>query len=451
MPDFDTVILRGTVVGPTGEYPMDLGIADGIIQAIEKDLSGQANHEILAEGCFVIPGIIDSHVHINEPGNTDWEGFETGSKAAAAGGTTCIIDMPINSLPTTINAEAFHKKKEHGENNCLVDFALWGGLVPDNIGQLESLWELGVIGFKAFMSNSGIKKFPCVDTTSLKKGMKAIAKLEGMVLALHAEDDALTAKLSKQYIQSGNTNYTDFLNSRPIEAELIAIKTAIELSGETGCPIHIVHVSCAEGIDLITEAKQNKVDITAETCPHYLCLTTEALDQWGAIAKCAPPLRNPFAVEALWEKFRKGEIDTLGSDHSPCLDVMKKGEDFFKAWCGISGIQHLATISYSLIREKTNWSLLDISKLLSTHPAERFQLPRKGKLEVGMDADLCVANFKGRNSISSEGLYYKNKHSPYVGLHFPFQAKETLVRGRSVFADGTIQNNGRGKFIRFRI
>ena len=257
MPNFETVILGGTVVGPNSEDNLDLGITDGSIQAIEKNLSGQGSQEIVAEGCFVLPGTIDSHVHINEPGNTDWEGFETGSKAAAAGGTTCIIDMPLNSLPTTINAEAFQTKKECGEKNSLVDFALWGGLVPGNIDNLESLCELGVIGFKAFMSNSGLKEFPCVDSSNLKAGMKEIAKLDGMVLALHAEDDALTAELSRQCIESGKTGILDFLHSRPIEAELIAIRSAIELSGETDCPIHIVHVSCAEGIDLIAEAKKN--------------------------------------------------------------------------------------------------------------------------------------------------------------------------------------------------
>ena len=193
------------------------------------------------------------------------------------------------------------------------------------------------------------------------------------------------------------------------------------------------------------------VDVTVETCPHYLSLTAETLKKWGPIAKCAPPLRNPYAVEALWEKLRSGQIDTLGSDHSPCLENMKEGEDFFATWGGISGLQHLSTICYSLIRNKTEMSLSQITRLMTTRPAERFQLPDKGQLKVGMDADICIADFGRLTPIELTELQYKNKHSPYVGLQFPFQVKETLVRGRSVFSNGSIQNNGRGKFIRSRL
>jgi len=212
MPSFDTVIVGASLVTPEGETRKDLGISDGKIVAIEDQLNGQSANEIVAEDAIVIPGIIDSHVHLNEPGNTDWEGFDTGSKAALAGGITCLFDMPLNSLPTTINVEAFELKKQRGEANCRTDFALYGGFVPGNDDQLEALYEVGVIAFKGFMSNSGLNEFPCVNANELRKGMQVIAKLPGMRLALHAEDNELTGELSKRCIQAGKMAYQDFLN-----------------------------------------------------------------------------------------------------------------------------------------------------------------------------------------------------------------------------------------------
>ena len=261
MPEFDTVILGGTLITPEGEAQNDLGIIDGKIAAIESNLGGKGQAEVQADDHFVIPGIIDSHVHINEPGNTAWEGFATGSKAALAGGISCIFDMPLNSIPTTVDVAALEQKLARAQANAHCDFALYGGLIPGNQDQLEGLYDAGVIAFKGFMSNSGLDEFPNVDPTQLKKGMKVIASLPGMRLALHAEDNDLTTKLSQECIQTGRTTGNDFLESRPIEAELLAIQTAIDIAGETECPIHIVHVSCAEGIDLISKAKVEGVAI----------------------------------------------------------------------------------------------------------------------------------------------------------------------------------------------
>ncbi|QXD25811.1 allantoinase AllB [Opitutia bacterium ISCC 51] len=448
MAEFDTVILSGKLVTPDGEIEKDLGILDGKIATIESGLSGQGATEIDASADIVIPGIIDSHVHINEPGNTDWEGFDTGSKAALAGGVTCLFDMPLNSIPTTVDLDGLQKKLERAQANCRCDFALYGGLIPGNQDQLEALYKAGVIAFKGFMSNSGLEEFPCVDAEELKKGMETIAKLPGMRLALHAEDNELTGRLGQQCVDSGQTSYQDFLDSRPIEAELLAIQCAIEISKETNCPIHIVHVSCAEGIDLITEAKEQDVDITVETCPHYFALNSSILETVGPLAKCAPPLRNASAVEALRFKLRKGEFDTIGSDHSPCPESMKNGNTFFDAWGGISSLQHAAVISYSILKDDLNLSLSDISKLLSSNPAARFNLPNKGSIALGKDADLAIIDFNDSQAIRREQLHYKNPHSPYLGMTFPMQVKQTMVRGRSVYDQGTFSEELRGQFTR---
>lgn len=448
MPELDTVILGGILVTPDGETAANLGIANGRVAELGPDVRGKGAKEINAQGMYVLPGIIDSHVHLNEPGNRDWEGFETGSRAALAGGVTCLFDMPLNSLPTTIHVEALEAKKACAAAACKTDFALWGGLVPGNLDDLEPLCEAGVIGFKAFLCNSGLDEFPYADEPTLRAGMERIARLPGMVLALHAEDQSFTAELTRQCIENGRTGVEDFLNSRPIEAELRAIRLALDLAGETGCPLHIVHVSCAEGIDLISQAKTGGMDVTAETCPHYLRLTSSILETAGATAKCAPPLRNEAAVQALRHKVLEGKIDTIGSDHSPCPESMKQGANFFEAWGGISSLQHAGAITYSLLRETLNQPLSSIAALLSEKPASRFNLPGKGSIEIGKDADLILVDFKNTEPISRKRLHYRNPHTPYLNLTPSMRVHQTFVHGTRVFTGGKFNCGFRGNFIR---
>ncbi|MCB1124204.1 MAG: allantoinase AllB [Verrucomicrobiae bacterium] len=448
MPEFDTVIRGGNLVTPTGEVRMDIHISDGRIAGLGPALSSDGAREINADGLVVLPGVIDSHVHINEPGHTEWEGFETGSRAALAGGVTCLVDMPLNSIPTTVTVEALEAKKACATVNCKTDYALWGGLVPGHIDDLEPLGMAGVIGFKAFMCNSGLDEFPYADEVTLRAGMQKIARLPGMVLALHAEDNTLTTALTRKCIESGQNSLEDFLNSRPIEAELLAIRMAINLAGETGCPIHIVHVSCAEGIDLVSEAKAAGVDVTVETCPHYLSLNSEALETAGAVAKCAPPLRKSAAVEALHHKLMEGGIDTIGSDHSPCPASMKEGANIFEAWGGISSLQHAGPITYSLLRDTLKQPLSTIADLLSRKPADRFRLPNKGSIEVGKDADLVLVDFKNTKPITTRELHYRNPHTPYVGLVPTMRIHHTLIRGVPVYSEGKFNSDFHGRFVR---
>ena len=239
-----------------------------------------ARIELNAAGLHIFPGLIDSHVHFNDPGRAHWEGIETGSRALAAGGGTMFFDMPLNSSPPTLDAASFDAKLAAAQNRSLTDFAFWGGLVPGNLDRLEELAERGVIGFKAFMSNSGIEDFPCVDDTTLREGMKRAAKL-GKLVAVHAESEAITSKLAQQALAQNKTSIRDYLDSRPIHAELDAIQRAIQIAGETRCALHIVHVSSGDGVSLVADAHAQGVDVTCETCPHYLVLTEDDVVKLG--------------------------------------------------------------------------------------------------------------------------------------------------------------------------
>ncbi len=329
MPEFD-LLIRGAQPFP------EIGIADGKMISFT---GGSAREEINATGLHVFPGVIDSHVHFNEPGRTDWEGIETGSRALAAGGGTLFFDMPLNAHPPTCDAASFDLKLAAAEKKSLTDFAFWGGLVPDNLDKMEELAERGVVGFKAFMSNSGIEDFSCVDSETLREGMKRAAKLK-LPVAVHAESETLTSKLARESITAGKTSIRDYLDSRPVAAELDAIRQAIDLAGETDCALHVVHVSSGEGVALIAAANKSGVAATCETCPHYLVLTENDVERLGAVAKCAPPLRPANIQNDLWQHLLAGDITTIGSDHSPSPPELKTAPNFFKVWGGISGVQH---------------------------------------------------------------------------------------------------------------
>src|SRR6266550_6266653 len=302
MSDFDLLI----------RSDKDIGIADGKFGAIGESLRGSARQEIDATALSIFPGVIDAHVHFNEPGRTDWEGFDTGSRAAAAGGSTTVFDMPLNAHPPTNDGPSFEAKKAAAESKSFVDFSLWGGLVPANLNQLKTLRDRGAVGLKAFMCNSGIEDFPHVTMSILREGMRIAADLD-LIVALHAESEEMTQQSTKEKLAAGKATVIDFLESRPIEAELDAISRAVDLSHETRCRLHIVHVSCGAGVQLIAEARANGVDVTCETCPHYLVLADKDMKRLGSVAKCAPPLRSEKDRQSLREKLT--DVTTIGSDH----------------------------------------------------------------------------------------------------------------------------------------
>jgi len=429
----DLVIRGGRVVTATGVATVDIAITDGVIAAIGPYLAS-APEEIDATGLHVLPGGIDSHVHFNEPGHTDWETIANGSAALAAGGYSAFVDMPLNSLPVTVDGEAFDQKVAAARASSMLDFGLWGGLVPGNLDRLEELHARGVIGFKAFMCPSGLDEFPGCDERTLREGMLRIAAL-GSILLLHAEDPEIVETLSRKAIAAGRTRARDFIRSRPAAAELEAISRAISIAGETRCAIHIVHVSTADGIHLIREAQTRGVDVTGETCPHYLLYTEEDLERFGALGKCAPPFRTGEDREELWALLAKGSLHMVVSDHSPSSPDLKRGDDFFKLWGGISGCQS----TRQLLLEGAHRRSIEVGVIAaatSTNVARRFGLASKGEIGLGFDADLWLADLSHESVVQSEDLLYKHPFSAHEGQAIRGRTVRTLVRGQTVFAGG---------------
>lgn len=450
MSDFDLIIRQGSVVTAGGVQVADLGIADGRIIALAATVAGRAQTEIDATGLHVFPGLIDSHVHFNEPGRTEWEGIRTGSSALAAGGGTLFFDMPLNAHPPTLDAASFDLKHQAAAQSSLTDFALWGGLVPENLDHLPALAERGVIGFKAFMSNSGIADFARADTATLRAGMRRAAQL-GRLVAVHAESEVLTQQLAQVRIAAGRWTIRDYLDSRPVAAELEAIRMAIDLAGETGCALHIVHVSSGAGVALVTAARATGADVTCETCPHYLVLTETDVEALGAVAKCAPPLRDAAEREKLWQRLLAGEITTVGSDHSPAPPDLKTDPNFFKVWGGISGVQQtlplLLTEGY--VNRQAALSLL--AKLTSFQVAERFGLPAtKGRLAPGADADLALVDLRQNFTVRTDGLFYRHRQTPYAGRVLTGTVVQTILRGTTLFKHGRIVSSPMGRLVKPR-
>jgi allantoinase len=434
MPDLDLIVRGGKVVRDSLEN-LDIGISDGKIVRLESEILTSSTTEIDARGLHVLPGMIDVHVHFNEPGRTDWEGIASGSAALAAGGGTLFFDMPLNSSPVTTDAKSFEQKLTAMQRSSITDFALWGGLVPGNLEELPELAACDVIGFKAFMSNSGLEEFGAADDLTLLEGMRVAASL-GLPVAVHAESDAITGALSSRLKALGKTSIRDYLESRPVIAELEAISRAILFAEETGCALHLVHVSSGRGVVLASEAKARGADVTIETCPHYLAFTEEDLERLGAPAKCAPPLRSKLEQELLWQEVLKGQVDIVGSDHSPAPPSMKTSNDFFAIWGGISGVQSSLNVLLTQGFQARGLGLPQISSLVSKNPAKRFKLASKGQLELGFDADLVLLDLNANFVLTPELLEYRHKQSPYLGQEFKGVVKRTLSRGQTVFLDG---------------
>ncbi len=444
---YDLIIRNGSVVGRDGIAEMSIGISDGVIAAIEPELAGASNEEIDAAGLHVLSGVIDVHVHFNEPGRTDWEGLASGSAAVAAGGGTCFFDMPLNSTPPVLDGANFDRKRAAAERQAIVDFGLWGGLVPGDIDRLDELAQRGAVGFKAFLCASGIPEFARVDDRTLLDGMARAAGL-CLPVAVHAEDEEITSRLAATARAEGRTGIRDYLDSRPIAAEVAAIRRAVSLAEETGCSLHVVHVSSGRGLAVVAEARRRGVDVTCETCPHYLILTEDDVERLGAAAKCAPPLRPRGETEELWRRLEDGGIDLVASDHSPSPPSLKTSGNFFEVWGGIAGCQSMLPILLTEGHVARGVPLHQITNLVARAPAERFRLGRKGRIDVECDADLVLVDLERPTPLIAEDLFYRHRISPYLTQKVHGLVRHTLVRGRTVFAGGKLTGVRTGRMVR---
>lgn len=449
--EFDFIVRNGSLVLPDGVYKLDMGIREGRIAAIEPLLEGGCPI-VDAASMTVMPGGIDVHVHLNEPGMGHWEGFRTGSAALAAGGTTTYLDMPLNGRPPTVTAKTFFHKIGLADGNSAVDYALWGGLMPGYLDRLDELTEAGAIGFKAFMSSPGMTEeddFREVDDQTLLRGMEEIARLGG-ILALHAENETMVAKLAEEAKGAGRTDAYHYSASRPIEAEVEAVSRALSFAKQTGCRLHFVHMSSAEALSIITEAKRQGMDVTSEVCTHHLILTEDDLAAIGPAAKCAPPLRNQTAVEGLWQALIRGEIDIIASDHSPCPTELKASGNFFEAWGGVSGAQHRMELIIDEAYLKRGIPLPKVAGLLCSTPAERFGLSkRKGSLAVGQDADFVLVDLDRSYQVEQAELLYLHPHSPFIGREIGCKVMATYCRGELVYAAGSgVPEQREGAFLK---
>ena len=443
---YDVVVRGGTVVTSIGPTLADVAIEDGRITGVGPELAG-GREEIDAQGLHVFPGLIDDHVHFNEPGHADWEGAATGSQALAASGGTLFFDMPLNSLPCTINAVEFHRKREALQQASVTDFALWGGLTPASLSHLSELAECGVIGFKAFMSNSGLPEFPRADDLTLYEGMREAARLD-LTVAVHAESEDLTTQLSQRMISAGRVDVGAYLQSRPVLAEVEAIQRAGLIAAETGVKLQIVHVSSGRGVAAALQARAQGANISIETCPHYLYFSQDDVEAIGAAAKCAPPLREVAEKEDLWSHVLSGNVDVIGSDHSPAPLSMKQGPDFFRIWGGIAGVQSTLAVLITEGHFNRGLSLDKVADFVARRPAELYRLFNKGSLTVGKDADISLIDLAASHRLRVEDLLQRHKISPYIGSTFRGIVRRTMLRGKTIFESGKIISSAKGQLVR---
>ncbi|HYX29853.1 MAG TPA: allantoinase AllB [Pyrinomonadaceae bacterium] len=438
------LVIRGRrVVTEQSIGPASLQISRGVIEAIERydDIPSDCELIEAAPESIIMPGLVDTHVHVNEPGRTEWEGFETATRAAAAGGVTTIIDMPLNSIPATTTRTAFEEKHAAAQGKLTVDAGFWGGVVPGNTRELEKLWSAGVVGFKCFLVHSGVDEFPNVTEADLREAMPQLARLSAPLI-VHAElPGPIEASECNQSRRSGDNDgrhYETFLRSRPRTAENEAVEFMIRLSRETGCRVHIVHLSSADAIEILRAAKAEGALITAETCPHYLHFAAEEIPEAATEFKCCPPIRESQNREQLWEALKDGTIDMVVSDHSPCPPEMKLREqgDFMQAWGGISSLQLRLPVMWTEAKRR-GFSLIQLTEWLCHAPAKLVGLDRrKGAIAIGRDADIVIWNPHADFRVAPEMIHHRHKLTPYMGEVLSGKVEKTFLRGRIVYDDG---------------
>ncbi|MXZ26533.1 MAG: allantoinase AllB [Caldilineaceae bacterium SB0665_bin_21] len=430
----DLYLKDALVVTETGEFRGGVVVKDGVVaQVVAGSPDIQATTCLALQGRVLLPGLVDSHVHFNEPGREDWEGFRTGTMAAAAGGVTTVVDMPLNSSPPTVDCVQLQRKQTAVRDQAVVDYALWGGLINNNLAHLESLCAERVVGFKAFLVSS--PDFPRVDDDLVFAGMRQVRALDSL-LAVHAENERVTMYLAEELRSRGRRDPLAWAESRPGHQEVEAVARVLHWAATTGATLHVVHASLPDVVRLVAAAKRRGVPVTVETCPHHLLLDLDDFQRIGPDAKCAPPLRSRETVEDLWQCVLAGKVDTFGSDHSPCPPELKRvGEgDVWQAWGGISGIQTMLPALMTEGVHKRGLSLAALTRMASANPARLLGLyPRKGIIQPGSDADFVVVNPDCRWTLTPDHLFYRHRHSAFVGHAFRGAVERTIVRGTTVY------------------
>lgn len=446
----DLVIRNGLIVTETGERRMDLAISGDKIAAL-GDLRGSFpdTPSLDASRLVVMPGLVDSHVHFREPGPNAEEDFATGSRAAAAGGVTTVLEQPVDDPPTT-TLKRFEDKIALARSRSYVDFGLWAGLVPENLDELTSLHAAGACAFKAFLCSSD-PTYPMIDDGALLEAMRLVGEF-GALVAVHAESQSIINYYAQRLRLADHATPLDHTHSRPAVAELEAIQRCILFASETGARLHILHLSAAGGADLAFEARRRGIQVSLETCPHYLVLDERALEQYGPYAKCNPPLRDASNQERLWQALLAGRIECIVSDHSPYTseDKAKGLEDIRLAPPGINALElGLPLLLNSAVRSE-RVSLSQLARWMAEGPARLFGLyPHKGSIQIGADADLALVDLEQEWTVDAARLQTKNKWSPFDGWKLRGQVVQTIVRGRTVFCKGVFpQGPGYGLFLR---
>ncbi len=428
-------IRSSRVVLPDGVGAATIRYEDGLIVEIE---SGTADSDY--GDLVVMPGLVDSHVHVNEPGRTEWEGFRSATRAAAAGGTTTIVDMPLNSIPPTVTRSALEAKRRAARGKLSVDVAFWGGLIPGSSAELAGLVADGVSGFKSFLVDSGVPEFPAIGVDELTDGLRRMAEL-GVPSLLHAEDPAALLP-----VVGDTTEYQSYLASRPADAEARAVQLAASMAAETGAAVHVLHVSSSEAVAALAKGPSN---LTGETCPHYLFFCAEEIPDGSTPFKCAPPIRSAEHRDGLWNALVEGDLAMVVSDHSPAPARIKAVDsgDFAEAWGGVGSLQLRLQATWTAARDRG----IDIERLgnwLALEPALLAGLgDRKGSIEVGKEADFVVFDPDGALVVIGENLEHRHPITPYEGIRLRGSIVETILRGQTVYAEGQIEG-GLGRMMR---
>lgn len=430
MPQLDLVVRGARVLAADGVQPREVGVAGGAIVALEPLGSGLSGRQVvtLQDDEVLLPGLVDTHVHVDEPGRTEWEGFASATRAAAAGGITAIVDMPLNSIPPTVSADALAVKRRAARGQAYVDVGFWGGAVPGNTRDLLPLHEAGVFGFKCFLLPSGVDEFPPLSPDEMERDLAELARFDGLLL-VHAED-AATIRAAPA---AEGTSYRRFLASRPHRAEDVAIAQVIDRARRTGARAHILHLSSADALPLIAEARRDGVRLSVETCPHYLTLTAEDVPDGATAFKCCPPIRDAANRERLWAGLLDGTIDSVVSDHSPATAELKGlgSGDFAAAWGGVSSLQLGLPVMWTEARRR-GIPLQKVVEWMSARPAALAGLARKGGIALGFDADLSVFAPDAGFVVDVARLHHKNPLSPYDGRALSGVVRETFLRGARV-------------------